>query len=393
MPEDEAWRIVCTSPAMWSERVVKISLKHLGSVMLDTSNMHICVICWSPPNHQFSEPFSRGFQQLGCKVTDLAWNARLPDNVDVVVVVGPLGSLVPMAKQIIARPISRRPSLVYCMTEQLPNPDLPEWLRYGVGQIRSRAERLTYRQRDGGEWQSIHWLSRLTTRLHRFGYYGDLYWLKGQEALSVLITSSTWTAEFLRARGFDPMATPITYDPDDGEDLGLERDIDVLWIGKIGSARRARLLKQIQADLAVRGIEILMIDGEENPYVFGDERTVLINRTKIVLNIVRKEWDDNSMRFKFAASNGAMIVTEPLLPHSQFKSGVHLIEADMGKMADTICYYLSHEEERKQIAENAYQLLTEHSGLDILTEALNKSVVKGSVPTDSRSENKTAFSS
>jgi len=174
----------------------------------------------------------------------------------------------------------------------------------------------------------------------------------------VLAITSRWTADFLRARGFDPIVAYLGSHPDWGADLKLERDIPVLWLGKIAADRRRHLLKRIRAELRSRGVEILMIDGVENPYVFGEERTALLNRTKIVLNLLRERWDDNSLRYYLAAPNRALIVTEPTLPHTPFLHGVHLIEAPIEQMADTICYYLSHDEDRRRIVDQAYQLVT-----------------------------------
>ena len=64
------------------------------------------------------------------------------------------------------------------------------------------------------------------------------------------------------------------------------------------------------------------------------------------------------MRYCLAAPNRALIVTEPTLPHTGFRPGVHLVETPIKQMADTICYYLTHEEERQQFVEQAYQLAT-----------------------------------
>jgi hypothetical protein len=244
------------------------------------------------------------------------------------------------------------------LSEQLPNPDLPEWLRYVGGVVRSRFERLAYRQRSQDVWEPdprLHWL---TTKAYRFLYFGDLYWLKRQGVLSVLVTGSRVTGDYLRTREFDPVIASLGTHPSYGADLGLERDIPVLWIGKMGTRRRENLLKRIRAELRERDVEMMMIDGGEHPYVFGEERTILLNRTRIVLNVLRKKWDNNALRYYITAPNRAMIITEPTLPHTAFTPGVHLVETPIERMADTICYYLSHEEERRRIADQAYQLAT-----------------------------------
>jgi hypothetical protein len=58
-----------------------------------------------------------------------------------------------------------------------------------------------------------------------------------------------------------------------------------------------------------------------------EERRILLNRTKIALNISRQPWEDSSLRYFVVAPNRAMIVTEPTLPHTPFTPGVHLVEA------------------------------------------------------------------
>jgi hypothetical protein len=341
--------------------------------IVGTGVLRVGVVHWQLGDGIASE-LSHTLEYLGCEVINVPHDARLPLDLDVLLARGPFGSLVPLANQLLACPTPRRPPFVLWMTEQLPNPDLPEWVRYGVGLLRSRAERLAFRPRAQGEWQLDPRLHCLTAKAHRFRYYGDLYWLHRQGILSVLVTASSWTADFLRARGFDPIVPPPSCRPDWGADLKLERDIPVLWIGKIATVRRERLLKRLRAELKERGVEILMIDGVENPYTFGEERTILLNRTKIVVNLLREKWDDTSMRYRLAAPNRALIVTEPTLPHTPFLPGVHLVEAPIEGMADAICYYLSHEEDRQHIVDRAYQLITGNSIAEVVAQILDQAV-------------------
>jgi hypothetical protein len=328
--------------------------------MLVKRAMRVGVVYWQQSD-ELAVRISGALEYLGYEAIDFLSTAKLPRELDAVFAYGPFGSLAPLANQLSEIPPAHRPPFAFLMTEQLPNPDLPEWLRYGFGRLRSQAERVAFRRQADGTWQITPWLRWLTTRAYRFRYYGDLYWLQRQGILSVLAVSSLWVADFLRARGFNPIVPPPSYYPDWGADLKLERDIPVVWLGKIATARRGRLLKRVRAELKQRGVEILMIDGIENPYVFGKERTILLNRTKVVLNLLREKWDDNSLRFTLATYNGALIITEPTLPHTPFLPGVHLVEVPIEQIADTICYYLSHEEARRQIVNQAYQLLTQDS--------------------------------
>lgn len=317
------------------------------------------------PDNDYSLQLARILSELGCDdVIHFSFDAKLPEGQDFIIIFGPFSSLVPVVKQLIAYPKSERPSLIFLMTEQLPDPGLPEWFRYGFGRLRSRAERMAYYQRPEGDWRLRKGTRWLTIIGYRYRYYGDLFWMQQEEILTTLSIGSFWTADRLRANGLNPIVLPRSYSPSFGRDLNLERDIPVIWIGKMGSARRRSLVNKIRDQLRSRGVEMLVIDGEENSYVFGEERTVLMNRTKIALNLLRQKWDDNSSRYSLAAANRTLIVTEPTLPHTPFESGVHLVEAPVDQIAETIVYYLSHDEERQHMVDQAYELIRKFSIVD-----------------------------
>jgi hypothetical protein len=142
------------------------------------------------------------------------------------------------------------------------------------------------------------------------------------------------------------------------EDLGLERDLDVLWMGTKGTQRRGRILDRVFRQLKAKGLNVYIADNEENPFIFGDERTRQLNRAKITLNITRTWYDDNFSRFTMACSNRSLVVSEPVLPHCiEFKKNVHYVSAKIEDLANTILYYLEHEEQRRQIIDNAYELM------------------------------------
>ena len=143
---------------------------------------------------------------LGCSsVTRFLSDEKVPDGLDVIVVHGPLGSVVPLLNQMLLIHPASRPALALWMTEQLPNPRYPEWFRYSVGALRSSAERRSYRCTDPGEWRLDPRLRWVATTMHRFRYFGDLYWLARLGIPFVLVVGSQWTCRYLRERGFDPV--------------------------------------------------------------------------------------------------------------------------------------------------------------------------------------------
>ncbi len=332
--------------------------------------MNIGVVFWGESDGLGSQTIQI-MEELGHNSRSIHYLDKLPTGLDVIFTYGPFGTLVPLAKQLIACPEAERPHLIWWITEQLPNPTLPDWFTARAGHVRSRLERAAYRPGRDGRWQLRDPLGWATKKAHRFRYYGDLHWLKNAGVLSRLVTGSPWRGEYLQARGFTPYIPPSpTYRPDWGADLGLERDIPVLWLGKTATARRRRLLAKVQNDLSVRGVQMMVVDGVENAYVFGEARTRLLNRTKVVLNLQRTTWDNHVGRFALAAQNRALVVSEPTLAHSSFVPGEHYVEAEVDDLADTICRYLEHEAERREIADRAHKLIYSHSRADVMTQLL-----------------------
>jgi hypothetical protein len=332
------------------------------------SHLRIGVAYWQLD--ELAQLIAVSLEKCGCQVV-LFEHTCLPEDVDVVVAYGPLGSLVPLSKQIQQR--QKQPAFVLFMTEQLPDPTTPEVIRRLLAYCRTQIEHRAYQQNEAGMWVlDPHW-KWLTKRALRYRYYGDLRWLQKKKLLSLLALQSVITAGFLRQQGIDPFVFTLGADPQWGEDLGLDRDIPVLWIGKQGSNRRKALLADLRDTLKAQGVDMMIIDGIAHPYVFGTQRTILLNRSKIVVNLSRQKWDLNSLRFYLAASNRVLMVSEPILPHiPEIVSGKHFIEAPLNQLAQTILFYLEHEKERMAIANAAYDLvkseLTMENGLHRLLQ-------------------------
>jgi hypothetical protein len=278
---------------------------------------------------------------------------------DVLLLYGPWGSLETLFRALRAMPRELRPVTLLWQGEQFPDPRLPSAVWWLVGVARSYFEtfaHLPVLARTPRVHRALTWL---TGRLHRFRYYGDIWRYRRAGLLDVLAVWSPRVGEELTRRGLAPMVVGMGYYPDCGRDLGLVRDIDVVWLGKAGSRRRQRLVRRVRRELTRRGVRLLVVDGVEHRYVFGEERTRLLNRTKIVLNLLRQTWDDNSMRFFFAAANGALVVSEPTLRHSDFTAGVHLVEAPLDRLADAVQAYLQDEPAREAIVVRARKLAVE----------------------------------
>ena len=184
--------------------------------------------------------------------------------------------------------------------------------------------------------------------------YFNLWRLHRRGLPDLLVTSTLERVQFLRERGIPAEHVPLGYHPEQGRDLGVERDIDVLFLGHQSLRRRLKV-----AYLRRRGVDVTAAGDWNNPNYWGEERTRLINRARIFLNIPRFEGQLALGRFILGACNKSLIVSEPLYNSAPFVPGEHYIAAEYKEMPSVIEYYLNHEEERARIAEAGYRLTLE----------------------------------
>lgn len=284
----------------------------------------------------------------------------LPQNCDAFFLFGPFGKLLPLPQQFAHLSPQQRPLFIYWNTEGLPDPRLPWAVVNAASQLRSWLGRFSH---SATQWQRHVSAARLYTllepRLLRFRYLGDYLYAQRMGWVDVFADISAVYAAYLRAHGIPAIAAPFGSFPEWYADLGLERDIDVLWMGKRATKRRSQALDQLRLELRSHGVELYMVDNVEHPFVFHHDRTELLNRAKITLNLLRTWYDENSLRIALAAPNRSLIVSEPLLPHvPQYQPGVHYVSAPLTDLALTILRYLEDAGERRRIVENAYALTT-----------------------------------
>lgn len=318
--------------------------------------MNVAILVWNE-NGALSKIHTRTLKEAGHQVTPFRVDEPIPSRVDAVFVDGPYGSLVPLTNQLLALPVEKRPFFLLWMSEQFWNPRIPIWLGRPLSQTRTALERRFYR-RANGVWRHDPRAQPLLNKATRFRYFGDALWLQSSGLRTALFVKSDWTKQFLLERGVTARVAYNGYTPAWGHPLGQKRDIDVLWLGSAGSLRRERLLKALYRELRERGIQMMVVDGKEHPPVHGTARTTLLNRTKIVLNLLRQPWDSNYLRYLLAMSNGAMVVGEPTYAHAPFQPGSHLVTAPIDQLADQIAFYCRHETERAAIAQQAFSFIT-----------------------------------
>lgn len=321
-------------------------------------NESIGVFQWQP-KEQFGETVIKALRDNGHYA--IGFSTVTPEDlarIQTLIIYGPWGSIEPLMRANRKLPDSQRPRIVLWQSEQFPNPTFPTWFWRVVGRSRSNLESLAYRLYSEESTQLSRFGKLMTSRLHRYRYFGDGLRYFRNPSKNVMVLWSDWTAKLLHNRGLEVAVAYMGYHPDFGRDMGLVRDIPVLWLGKLGSARRARLLDDLRSKLRKRGLEVLVVDGIEHPYVFGEERTRLLNRAKVIINLLREPWDNTSMRFFLAAGNKTLVIGEPMLPHIPLKPGYHYVESEPSSLPERIEYFVNHDFEREVLVERSYSLVS-----------------------------------
>jgi hypothetical protein len=243
-----------------------------------------------------------------------------------------------VVRQLAAMPESERPLVVCWHSEPLPPPRAaglprPRLHLREVAKILLRDSRAT----------DVYTNHRRLEELARRGL-PDL-----------LVVTSRGRQEFLAERGIAAQCVPFGYLPVHGRHLGLDRDIDVLMLGAQEIPRRKRRLRYLRS----RGVDVVAKGSWSDPACWGEGRTELLNRTRILVNLQRYAGDVSHLRLIMAGAAKTLLVSEPMYAPEPAVPGEHYVSVTVEEMPDAIGHYLAHEDERRRIVENAYRLVTE----------------------------------
>lgn len=297
---------------------------------------------------------------LGYQPVHFQIGSPIPEKAEVVFSFGPYGKFLTIPRQLAKMPPDQKPIFVHWNTEGIPDLRIPWKIMSSIARWRSWLGRLRDSRNGSARIPGTERLfSLIEPRMSRFRYLGDYYYTHRRGWLDIFADTSEIYAEIHRRHGIPTIVAHWGATPQWYKDLGLERDIDVLWMGTRGTRRRSILIDRVRSELESHGVRMHVADGKENPFIFGDERIHYLNRSKITLNITRTWYDDNFSRIALAAPNRSLIVSEKILPHCpSFLAGTHYVAVPVEELAETILYYLEHEEERSRIVDNAYHLVT-----------------------------------
>lgn len=163
---------------------------------------------------------------------------------------------------------------------------------------------------------------------------------------------------FLASRGFESHpVVPASYYKELGEERNVERDIDVMFIGRLATKYRRKRLGTVTKPLEDFGAKVVVV--ERNCY--GEERTALLNRAKLVLHIHKYPWDTPWRRWAMAAVCGTPVISEKLDEPDHFGPGRHYLEAPYKDLPEAIQQALSDPERLRLVARQCLTHVREHS--------------------------------
>jgi hypothetical protein len=191
-----------------------------------------------------------------------------------------------------------------------------------------------------------------------FRPYISLKQLSAANLPSYIFVTTSGRQEFFDSKNIKSYLLPVGSHRGWGYVLEKQRDIDVVFLGYMGSGKRQRtnrlrIITETAAKLEHHGHHVKIIEHS----CFGEGRAELLNRTKIVLDVARVPWDLPGMRLMMSMACGALVVTSYMGNPYPFIDGKHLVQSPSEQLANRILYYLEHEDRRSKIAISAKQHL------------------------------------
>ena len=178
------------------------------------------------------------------------------------------------------------------------------------------------------------------------------YWHAG--LIDHCLVSLVPRQQFLKRFDIPSQFVPFGHLPYFGQWLGEQpRDIDVLFLGRLNSRRRIQI-RRLGKTLRAAGFNLKVVTRN----CYGEERTQLLNRTKILLNIHKFPWEFPGIRLLMGMSCRALIVSEPAPDTQPYQDGMHLALSPAAQLGETLIRYLQSPSHREEITERAYHFAT-----------------------------------
>jgi hypothetical protein len=195
----------------------------------------------------------------------------------------------------------------------------------------------------------------------------DIVALQRAGLLDHVLVSVESRKTFLAQYGVASEFVPVGFASEFGSLLPeIERDVDVLFLGYL-TDRRRELIASLQSRLQQHGRKILIVDRN----CYGEERTRLLNRSKIILNLQRFPWEFPIIRLLMAMGCKTLVVSERASHPGPFIEDKHVVVRDLSELGEALVTYLADDEKRSRVVDEAHEYVTREFTLaNLLSDAL-----------------------
>jgi hypothetical protein len=269
------------------------------------------------------------------------------------------------ARKLVRCDVSRLPKSLRALVRCLPShSSLVNWVR----QVRCAqlVRRCGWENRlPDGRIHAREWYHAVQHALWFQQWYSDAW-------CDFVATSTVPRCRVLTEMGIPCEYASLGYHPLWGMDQGRDRDLDVVFLGRVNRTGRERLLGRIDRQLARAGVKLVVADHD----CYGENRTTLLNRTRISLDLIKNAWEMPMLRPLVSVACGALVVSNWWRDPYPFRDE-HLVRVESDALATAILEHLHNEPARRQIAEAAYRhLTTELAWRPIVSRVLQRALAQ-----------------
>ena len=276
--------------------------------------------------------------EAGYQVTEVSDERLCLEKTDILWISGNANWFPVVCEQLRILPRAKRPITVIWHAEPLPPP---------------KSARLPQPNLNLREIAKILLSDRLATDVYT--NYFRLRALMKEGIPDLLVVSTPGRQEFLAEQGLSSTCVPLGHHRTEyGYDMGLRRDIDVLFLGALDIPRRRRLFRELRRS----GVDLVTKGSWSDPHDWDENRVKLLNRAKIFLNLQRYPGELSGARLILGMANSTLVISEPIYKPGDFIPGKHFVSATPDEMPEIIRYYLNHDDERERIAREGHELVT-----------------------------------
>jgi hypothetical protein len=278
---------------------------------------------------------------------------------EVILLIGNANYFPATFRRLRALPPAERPATLLWHVEPLPAPavsglrparrHLREWAKIALRDARMTDPR--------SNWARLE-------RVHRDGLP------------TVVVVSTRGRQAFLAEHGIDAPFVPFGHYASLGRDMGLERDIDVMFLASQDVPRRARIVRRMRR----AGIDVVSAGAWGDDGLWGAERTRVLNRTKIVLNLGRHPGELSGLRLLKGMATRACVLSEPIWDPAPYVPGLHYAEAPVEELAEAAAALLADDARRTAIADAGHAFALAELTMDMSIAALSELATKAARP-------------